>query len=86
MTLGPVRVTMIVFADHGQDFLRWTVNEHGVVIDSQPFQASVWRGMEVPNVADLKEGDIVELIVRDPGKPTLRSNIKYPVERVERIR
>ena len=52
--------TLIQFKDNGQDFLRWAVDESGVVIDCWPFQADVWKGLKVTNLAKLKVGGVVE--------------------------
>lgn len=51
--------TIIRFEDHGQDFLTWEVNEIGVVVDSKPFQAALWRGCVVKQVDNIKPGDQV---------------------------
>jgi hypothetical protein len=45
-TLG---TNLIEFEDSGQDFLTWTLNGLGLVIDCQPFQASSWVGVFVHN-------------------------------------
>lgn len=42
-------LTKIHFQDKGQDFTEWTVNDEGVVVDCQPFQASVWVGLKIYN-------------------------------------
>lgn len=52
--------TLIQFKDNGQDFLRWAVDESGVVIDCWPFQADVCKGLKVTNMAKLKVGSVVE--------------------------
>lgn len=52
--------SIIEFADNGQDFLRWVVDAEGVVIDSRPYQADVWRGLQVTNMAKLKAGGVIE--------------------------
>ncbi len=52
--------SIVEFADNGQDFLHWVVNAEGVVIDSRPFQADVWRGLKVTNLAQLKAGGVIE--------------------------
>lgn len=38
----------IRFQDNGQDFLEWDV-VRGVVIDSRPFQYSIWAGTLILN-------------------------------------
>lgn len=40
----------IFFEDKGQDFLEWDVDEHGVVVDSRPFQRLIWQGNLVSNI------------------------------------
>lgn len=44
----------ITFEDRGQDFLEWDIDEDGVVVDSRPFQAGIWRGTFV---SDIKIGE-----------------------------
>lgn len=50
---------IIHFQDQGQDFLRWQVDEAGVVISSWPFQQQVWAGLQVTNLAKLKKDELV---------------------------
>lgn len=72
----------IHFEDHGQDFLVWTVDQSGVVTDSQPCQASVWQGCRVLRHAALAVGDCV--VFRSPdGKRTL--SIRYPIARIDTL-
>lgn len=51
---------LIYFKDNGQDFLRWTVDESGTVVDCHPFQADIWKGLKITNLAKLKAGGCVE--------------------------
>ena len=51
----------IEFEDLGQDFLVWTLNENGVVIECKPFQAWLWKGRQVVDYASLKRGHVVHL-------------------------
>lgn len=37
----------IHFEDNGQDFLWWTLNKEGLVVDCGPFQKSIWEGCKV---------------------------------------
>lgn len=77
------KFTEIHFEDNGQDFLFWVINEKGLVVDSQPFQASVWRGFEVdmsimeagkPLVVfpsyDLDNGTVLKHLVKEVKTPT----------------
>lgn len=47
---------IIYFEDHGQDFLEWHINEDGYVLDSRPFQRSIWAGkFTIPETARVGE-------------------------------
>ena len=67
--------TLLCCTDHGQDFLRWIVDESGKVISCEPFQSAVWCGCQVTNLKGLKPGHTVQ-IARD-GRV---SEVKYPLE------
>ncbi len=74
-----LRIT-ITFEDHGQDFLRWVIQD-GKVIECEPFQAGIWVGKEVISrrgsaKCRLMPGDKV-YIRGDDGYPR---SIKYPIE------
>lgn len=69
--------TLIAFEDHGQDFLYWTVDETGKVVDCQPFQAFLWCLATVTNLEQLKPGKIVEITLH--GEP---NSTRYPVTRI----
>lgn len=71
--------TIIHFSDHGQDFLRWTLDHTGRVVACAPFQSSVWVGCVVVNHQNLRKGSIVHFVGK--GVPELRC-IKYRVEDV----
>ena len=76
-----VRVFVIHFEDHHQDFLRWYVEvDTGNVIECEPFQSSIWCGNHVVNVEELGEGDFVSFISKTNGELV---TIKYPVEKVD---
>jgi hypothetical protein len=57
----PEHVTTLTFPDFGQDFLRWKLDADGYVMESSPFQSSVWRGVRVTNHAKLKPGSVVRV-------------------------
>lgn len=40
-------IQKIYFEDRGQDFLVWTLDKEGFVINSEPFQKSIWEGTQV---------------------------------------
>lgn len=67
----------IHFEDHGQDFLRWEVDAHGVVIDSLPYQGHIWNGSVLINNAE--PGGIVAFVSALDGQ---RRTIRYPVAKV----
>lgn len=66
----------IFLEDHGQDFLRWDI-EDGVVVDCQPFQGWLWIGTKVYN-KKIAPGDILEISTKTLEHTTLN----YPVEKV----
>ncbi|QRE00437.1 hypothetical protein [Burkholderia phage BCSR52] len=57
--------TTIQFEDRGQDFLSWTLDENGVVIECKPFQAWLWKGRQVVDHASLSSGDVVHFLDND---------------------
>jgi hypothetical protein len=73
--------TVIHFEDRGQDFLTWTLDEKGWVVDCQPFQKSIWKGGLVKNFKELELGSTVEYITKD-GYKCLKMN--YPVARIDK--
>ncbi len=72
----------ITFEDHGQDFLRWYINNHGIVVDSQPYQYGVWAGSLVLNT-EIIPGCILEIKTSHKGLDRI-STLNYPVEKVEK--
>jgi hypothetical protein len=71
--MGEAMKHTVEFADNGQDFLQWDI-ERGVVVDSRPFQASVWKGTKV----DIRRAEVGQLLpVVTPSGRT--SQIIYPV-------
>lgn len=76
--------TVLHFTDHGQDFLRWELDAEGKVIGCEPFQGRVWKGKYVMGHDRLRAGDTVHY--RSMGESTSASNIRYPLERVERVK
>lgn len=77
--ISPVRPGphTIHFEDHGQDFLEWDVDAHGVVTAARPFQSSVWSGSVLIN--DAQPGGIVAYLSKHTGQ---RHTIRYPVAKV----
>lgn len=65
--------------DRGQDFLRWDIDQYGVVVECQPFQAWVWNGTKVTNFESLGPGDILQIIDREGRETTLN----YPCVSIE---
>lgn len=74
-----MKYATIRFQDQGQDFLEWDVTREGTVIDCRPYQAAIWNGSKVLNLADLKPGSLVEF--KAPRINNV-STIKIPVARV----
>lgn len=77
-----MKVTKITLEDKGQDFLKLFVDSNGVVIDVQPFQASIWVGAVVPiGVAGMvKIG--VECPIHHPPH-IIFGCLKYRIEAIE---
>lgn len=76
--------TVLHFTDHGQDFLRWELDANGKVIGCEPFQGFVWKGKQVMFPDRLRAGDTV--YYRSKGESTSADSIRYPLERVERVK
>ncbi len=70
----------IYFEDHGQDFLSWTVNEQGIVVECEPFQSWLWVGARVLGANHLCRGDVVDFMHKG-GEPV--KTLNYRVERVQ---
>lgn len=66
--------TVLTFDDQGQDFLRWVLDECGIVIGCEPFQESIWNGVRVLDFQNLTEGDLVSI----ETKTDVRT-LKYPL-------
>lgn len=71
----------IYFEDHGQDFLWWTIDRDGFVIDCGPFQASVWVGSQVLQPYNLKVGGEVDFNTKRGSLLTL----KYKIKKIEAV-
>jgi hypothetical protein len=71
---------LITFVDSGQDFLEWTIDEQGVVVDCRPYQAAIWLGTIVLN-QKIEAGCVLEIECRD-GRIT---NLIHRVESVEEM-
>lgn len=67
--------------DDGQDFLRWYLNGNGIVVKSEPFQTSIWKGTKVLNHVNLRPGGILHIQCKDIGITTLN----YRCEKVEEV-
>jgi len=77
MTKTRMRVT---FEDHGQDFLRWDI-EDGVVVDCQPFQGWVWNGVKILS-EEFAPGDKLKIQLRGG----VASELRYPVSKIEEVK
>lgn len=76
--------TKITFEDHGQDFLTWTIDKRGIIIDCQPFQFSIWKKWIVIN-SDFKVGGFVEIKKGFFGDKIETMTIKYPIQKIEKL-
>jgi len=66
----------IAFEDEGQDFLVWIIDGDGYVLDSRPFQRSIWAGkFTIPNF--VQKGDLLPIWL---DKETY---IKHPIKKIK---
>ena len=77
-------VVEVEFKDEGQDFLTWKIDFYpdyllGYVVDSEPFQASIWTQYCVIS-GEPKEGGFIT-ISKGPGEQMIE--IKYPIEKIK---
>lgn len=79
---------IVEFEDHGQDFLKWWLDERGEVLHSDPYQSSVWNGTIV-TLASLKKGagqpnigGYLHYGHDENGAPLM---IKYPIKSVTEV-
>ena len=69
---------IIYFEDFGQDFLEWHIDERGYVLDSRPFQRSIWAGsFTIPQTA--KIGGELAIWLNE------ESYVKYPIKNIKII-
>lgn len=79
-----MKVTKITLEDKGQDCLELFVDSNGVVIDTHPFQASIWAGAVVPiGVAGMVEVG-VECPIHHPPHIVF-GYLKYRIEAIETV-
>ena len=70
----------IRFKDQGQDFLEWAIAANGEVIDSQPFQSSIWNGTKV-DIKTIKKGNRISVYFKhDRVCKKNRREMNYPLE------
>ncbi len=74
------RCLSITFEDHGQDFLTWTLDKHGKVIDSNA-QAWAWVGGHVTDYRTLMPG-VPPLYCAKDG---VTRRLNYPLTSVKRF-
>lgn len=52
-------MTTIVLEDNGQDFLEIDCDENGQIVETRPFQTSIWKGGFIPIESEmLKPGKL----------------------------
>ncbi len=75
----PSPVYKIEFADGGQDFTHWYV-QNRIVIDCTPFQRRIWCGNRIARLPAV--GQQVRFLSRHVGK---YMDLKYPVVAIEQL-
>ena len=70
----------VELADHGQDFLEFDIKQ-GHIVETRPFQAWHWNGLEVLNET-IEAGDYIA--IRSIHAGGVRT-INYPVVAVRRL-
>lgn len=75
--------TKITLEDNGQDFLEFTCDENGIIVETKPFQGSIWNGANIPL-------DSPELIVGEEcpihNPPHINYGyLKHKVEKIETL-
>ncbi len=74
----------ITFEDEGQDFLEWFIDKDGFVLDSKPFQRSVWAGKHtVPDFVQV--GDLLPIFMEERKGKDCFSTVNYPIKKIEII-
>lgn len=67
--------------DLEKDFSFWVINKDNVVVDSQPFQAAIWRGLKVLNEPTSGERLIVQRDDDEPGElKHMVSDVRIPTD------
>ncbi|MGB0212955.1 hypothetical protein [Algiphilus sp.] len=80
----PVRY-LVRLQDHGQDFLEWSLDDRGNVVDCGPFQGWHWCRYRVINPLDnLRSGHVLWLVPRDEPMAEART-LNYPVAEVREV-
>lgn len=67
------------FEDHGQEFLSWTVDDLGTIIEVDPY-SSAWLGHRVLAPRTVRKGHLLN--VRSKTTGDVRT-ILYPVSRIQ---
>jgi len=70
-------IKTIHLEDHGQDFLRWDIDEQGNIIDSQPYQKEMWTQFRVTNIKVLVGRKLI--VKYKDGRNDMSYTLNYPV-------
>ena len=72
----------ITFEDDGQDFLEWFIDKDGYVLDSQPFQRSIWAGKWTsPDFVNI--GDNLPIFMEERKGKDCFSYVNHPIKKIE---
>lgn len=74
----------IEFEDKGQDTLRFLCDNHGRIIESQPYHTNIWNKFEVVNIQKLHIGHCPWLRDIYKGNHALLK-FRYPIISIRRV-
>ncbi len=87
LEMNPIKIKKltkykITFEDEGQDFLEWFIDKDGYVLDSQPFQRSIWAGKHtVPDFVQV--GNLLPIFMEERKGKDCFSYVNYPIKKIK---
>lgn len=75
-------VIKVHFQDHDQDFLFFTIDLEGNIIDVFPFQKAIWTKYKVRDIKNLEVGRLLDIKTKGSTNSDF-VQISYPISKVE---